>query len=686
MSIKDSIKPLVDRIVNQPIQFEKAKGKDNVDLNPHSYIVIGKIVNTDNKIVNQVSESTLVGDHALVDSGHILIKPKSFQEALKMYTSLKTKDKRNHAGNNNILHGQCNGSSMEGSICDTDKLVFKKSSEVSSDDGSSSETFHEANDFLEDDENNHIKNLISYEEPNEDLGECLTKEQETCSDNSYGSQRSNLDSTLRNNSENSILTELNSEHDTNLDLILKDQDNNIKLNDPNSFESGSGTSSSSVISDIDDFYQYNENIKDCGTNHPQRIIKNWGAQLSYLKPRGLLNHGVTCYQNAAVQALLHVPALQHYLFDILRNKYQETIKRSSVSYILAETSKSMWIPDSTKGAYINPKKLIARLDDINCMMSVWNQEDSHEYLMSLISRLQEDSVPKGKKLNESIIYDIFGGLLQQNVKCNSCDGISTTEQPFYDLSLYLKSKKQESNQIHHFHKEKQENITCIDSSLDQSKNLLSNTKNKRRYSIEKSIRDFFNPELIKKVDKEGYVCEKCHKTTNAIKRNTILRAPETLLLHLKKFRFNGTSSSKMKQPVSYPMFLNLSEYCNDISKTLPVKYQLISVVVHEGRSLSSGHYIAHCKQPDGSWATYDDEYINKISEKEVLKDSNAYYLIYTRLTPKTLNLTKTVCNSELKIPTINGTNTSSSDSMPRKRKRSKNESTDKHKKQKFKKY
>lgn len=92
----------------------------------------------------------------------------------------------------------------------------------------------------------------------------------------------------------------------------------------------------------------------------------------------------------------------------------------------------------------------------------------------------------------------------------------------------------------------------------------------------------------------------------------------------------------MKQAVSYPMFLDLTEYCDD--KDLPVKYQLLSVVVHEGRSLSSGHYIAHCKQPEGTWATYDDEYINKISERDVLKEPNAYYLLYTRLTPKVISL------------------------------------------------
>lgn len=66
-----------------------------------------------------------------------------------------------------------------------------------------------------------------------------------------------------------------------------------------------------------------------------------------------------------------------------------------------------------------------------------------------------------------------------------------------------------------------------------------------------------------------------------------------------------------------------------------VKYQLIAVIVHEGRSISSGHYICHVLQPDGtSWSTYDDEYINRIDERKALLDANAYVLVYTKLTPK----------------------------------------------------
>ena len=417
----------------------------------------------------------------------------------------------------------------------------------------------------------------------------------------------------------------------------------------------------SPTQDLDHFYKFNEEVTDEGTYLPSRILKSWGPELGMLKPRGLLNHGVTCYMNAAVQAMLHIPALQHYLFDILAGKYKKTISPESVSMVLAETSSKMWLPNEKKRkkniTFINPKKLIGRLDDINCMMSEWQQEDSHEYFMSLMSRLQEDSVPKGHKLTESIVYDIFGGMLKQYVTCKSCGEVSKTEQPFYDLSLHLKAKKiatispgnsregtgdNSNSNLKKSNNDSGESHSSVSGDKLQKKG--SSTSAIRCFSIEKSINDFFNPELIK-IDNEqkGYVCEKCHKTTNAVKRNTILRAPETLLVHLKKFRFNGTSSSKMKQAVSFPIYLDLTQYrdgesTKDKKRNLPIKYQLISVVVHEGHSLSSGHYIAHCKQPDGTWATYDDEYINRISEADVLRESNAYYLVYTRLTPKDIKL------------------------------------------------
>lgn len=76
--------------------------------------------------------------------------------------------------------------------------------------------------------------------------------------------------------------------------------------------------------------------------------------------------------------MFHVPAVQHYLWDILRGQYSDVIKPTSVTVTLAETSKRMWYPNEKLkkklSSYINPSKLINRLEDINCMMSEWQQD------------------------------------------------------------------------------------------------------------------------------------------------------------------------------------------------------------------------------------------------------------------------------------------------------------------------
>lgn len=409
----------------------------------------------------------------------------------------------------------------------------------------------------------------------------------------------------------------------------------------------------------ENFFQIEEDQFDRGSNGSTRILKNWGPQYLDKKPMGLLNHGVTCYTNAAVQAMVHIPAVQHYLMT------EKSKSGRSVTKILAGISSRMWKAGGSGGAkYINPKNLIKKLDDINCMMSEWQQEDSHEYFMSLLSRLQEESTPKQQKLNTSIVYDIFGGLLNQSIVCKNCNHISKTQQEFYDLSLSLDPKKKRQissiNNSRMNSKEPSPESQAPTPQSSQAENLLVSSKqgsssplavvkSTPRYSVINAITDFFEPDVIKNDPKDkqsGYNCSHCKKTTDALKFSSVARAPETLVIHIKRFRFNETSnsSSKLKSAVSYPLILDLTDFESgelsnyekpdnkaSVGDKDPIRYQLISVVVHEGRSISSGHYIAHCRQPSGEWCTYDDEYMNTISERQALKDPNAYYLIYTRL-------------------------------------------------------
>lgn len=373
------------------------------------------------------------------------------------------------------------------------------------------------------------------------------------------------------------------------------------------------------------FYQLEELDEDHGLNGSTRIQKNWGPDYLRRKPVGLLNLGVTCYTNTALQAMLHIPAVQHYL-DEVRNGKSEAVSSRSVTAVVADLAGRMWSAGLNR--YVNPKKLIRRLDDVNCMMLQWQQEDLHEYFMLLLLRFQEDLTPPKLKLNSSILYDIFGGLLNQAVICKGCNHISRTQQEFYDLSLSLDPKKK-----------RKITPTSKENSSDSGD---EKSGKKARYSVINAIGDFFEPELIRVSGKSsGYDCLNCGKSCEAMKYSSIARAPETLVIHIKRFRFNGTSNSlsKLKSLVLYPLILDLSSFEHeqveqekkDLEDKEPIRYQLISVVVHEGRSISSGHYIAHCRQPSGEWNTYDDEYVNTILESRALHEPNAYYLIYTRL-------------------------------------------------------
>ncbi|ODQ64034.1 cysteine proteinase, partial [Nadsonia fulvescens var. elongata DSM 6958] len=350
------------------------------------------------------------------------------------------------------------------------------------------------------------------------------------------------------------------------------------------------------------YFGFNESENDRGSRDNSRIYKSWRELKK--SPLGLDNSGVTCYMNAAIQAFMHIPAMAHYLKDVHNGKYKDIISPNSVTAEIANLYSKLFDGYKKKKS-IFPTKIIKRLDDINCMMSEWQQEDSHEYFMSLMGRLQEDSIPKGAKMNSSILYDIFSGKINQKVTCKSCNHVSTTIQEFSDLSVSLKeSKKEKSSE---------------DSTI---------------FTLKDSIKDFFSPELIK-VDsktKAGYNCEKCKKTSNAVKISTIDDAPEYLTIHLKRFKFQGSKSHKIKEPISYPMDLDISKFSS--SGKDPIKYRLIGVIIHAGRTVSSGHYIAICQQPNGTWAEYDDDFVRKISEKSVLKEESAYMLIYSRLKVK----------------------------------------------------
>ena len=115
-------------------------------------------------------------------------------------------------------------------------------------------------------------------------------------------------------------------------------------------------------------------------------------------------------------------------------------------------------------------------------------------------------------------------------------------------------------------------------------------------------------------------CSTCKLKTVSNKRLEIVKLPQILIIHLKRFKQTGKTFKKNNIPIHYPTEnLDLGQH----SKASGL-YNLFAIVHHTG-SLNSGHYTATCKGFDHTWRHFDD---SSISFPQTLFSPSAYILFY----------------------------------------------------------
>ncbi|KAL9272406.1 Ubiquitin carboxyl-terminal hydrolase 3-like protein [Drosera capensis] len=135
-------------------------------------------------------------------------------------------------------------------------------------------------------------------------------------------------------------------------------------------------------------------------------------------------------------------------------------------------------------------------------------------------------------------------------------------------------------------------------------------------------------------------CNKCGRLRDAKKRTMMKKAPQILVLHLKRFeRTNWGSSQKLDYRVAYPFELKLS----NTTEAADTEYSLSAVVVHLGNTLHSGHYVCMARSHN-NWFYFDDKEVEMIDESFVQlcfgaemnytsASENGYLLFYERTAP-----------------------------------------------------
>lgn len=303
---------------------------------------------------------------------------------------------------------------------------------------------------------------------------------------------------------------------------------------------------------------------------------------------GLDNAGNTCYLASAIQCLFHVPPFVHLL-----REHAPSGRNSRFCGHCALTEMYNRMTDSARPRAIRPYLLSQHVNQLSCQLRPGRMEDAHEFLSALLVSYTRATVlgclrgasPATVLSPElelrSPIRRVFGGMMQSSITCSKCSYISSRDELFTELPL----------DIH-------------------------------RRTVQQALTEFTAVEHLTSANK--YHCSRCMQKVCATKRFDIIKAPNALVLVLK--RFNG--SGKSNKFIEYPAALNLKQYMRNAPED--VNYRLTGVLVHAGDSCRSGHYFAFVKTPNGVWKRKDDGRQKLVSAK-VAMSQKAYILFYTRV-------------------------------------------------------
>uniref|UniRef100_A0A8D8YSP5 Ubiquitin carboxyl-terminal hydrolase 22 n=1 Tax=Cacopsylla melanoneura TaxID=428564 RepID=A0A8D8YSP5_9HEMI len=331
---------------------------------------------------------------------------------------------------------------------------------------------------------------------------------------------------------------------------------------------------------------------------------------SYIGIRGLVNHGKTCFMNVVLQAFAHVPLIRNYFLSTIHKcKLKQNCFLCKIENLFTEfysgKVEPMGLGDIVELVWKRAEHLSGDV-----------QHDTHEFFIAALNLFHEDSIYSMKESNNSdplnctcVSHKIFMGQLQSNLVCKECNNISSTYDPFWDISLEI---------------------------CRQVETLLPP-------SVEECLEQYTQPEPL------DINCNNCNSKGSMSKQMTFLRLPHILFLHLKRFKTIKKKTNKKSEDcfihkkistkIIFPHILDLTKFRSDYnsedegiaSYELNLddnRYELCSVINHVGPALDVGHYTTFISQ-HGRWFLCDDTKIKPVSLSDVL-NSEAYMLVYEK--------------------------------------------------------
>ncbi|XP_053676128.1 ubiquitin carboxyl-terminal hydrolase 3-like [Anopheles nili] len=379
---------------------------------------------------------------------------------------------------------------------------------------------------------------------------------------------------------------------------------------------------------------------------------------------GLRNLGNTCFMNSVLQSLSNIQEFSCYFntMPALEMKHKQkayhsrSMKETMDDVFVVEELRKVLLNlsqggDGSKGA-ISPECLFLVIWKVVPQFRGHRQHDAHEFLRYMLDRLhtelQQVSFPvelSGPKSGEhknpynvsglshlqakgrnSIVTNVFGGVLQSEVRCLICGMESKKHDPFLDLSLDIPEK-----------------FYSKDHSADSSSTGTDGVNGAGATSvchISDCLSSFTEVEEL--AETELYYCNSCKCKQKSTKRFWIRRLPNVLCLHIKRFRWNNFYRTKIDLRIAFPInALDMSQFVlNNGPETRRSNsscniYDLAAVIVHHGNGSSCGHYTSFAIN-NGVWMHFNDHTVKEVSSAAVA-ECKPYILFYIKRDPTNAN-------------------------------------------------
>ncbi|KAI8644102.1 hypothetical protein BD408DRAFT_450842 [Parasitella parasitica] len=353
---------------------------------------------------------------------------------------------------------------------------------------------------------------------------------------------------------------------------------------------------------------------------------------------GLKNLGNTCFMNSIIQCLSGtIPFARYFISGVFRQHINKENFLGTGGVLVenfASLLRTMW---SENYNFISPVLFREALIKFAPQFRGSEQHDSQEFLNFLLDGIHEDcnlvrkrpspppdsaeqeamfeQLPDWRasaiawerylERNSSVVVSLFQGQYRSRLTCLTCHATSTTYNSFMSLSLPIPAKRSGPPSVSIYQ--------CLD------------------YFVKEEILD----------NNDAWQCPKCKTLRRASKSLTLSKLPDVLLIHLKRFSFDGPFKDKLETIVESPLSgLDLSHYVpstmfppdQSFEKSV-FNYDLYAVSNHFG-SLTGGHYTACVRNGyKNEWHNFDDSRFSVCDESKVLSRA-AYNLFYVRSTVK----------------------------------------------------